>query len=258
MTSFLWVLCAFLACGNAVVSMKSPTSNIIDATPTATKTAAVVEALNKVMSKVPPEKIFASKCINETEWSAPIGQCFMFGTNMEGKFRTLFTDATKANCMVPTEKTQGYVEKLMTKRMSFYPLMARKMPKEECGFCGRKIQCCKSDTFLTQSYRATPCPSAPCTLTPLNSTELTYLTTTYPQWNVTDDVCQFGPLLSQAFDDLTIMKVPAISKLFTQLMGTDRPTFKCFMDDTTKTCKCCCFGRQFDPITKTCAMMVVN
>lgn len=242
------------ACLAICSALKSPVTNVVDPTPGAVKTGTVVDLLNKVMSKVPEDKIFASKC-SETEWSEPIGQCFMFGTKMEDKIRQLFSDATKAKCMTPTEKTQGYVEKLMAKKMQFYPLMVQKMPKEECGFCGRKIQCCKSDSFLTQSYRATPCPSAPCSLTPLNTTEITFLQDKYPRWNVTDDMCQYGELMTNAFDELSLMKIASISKLFTQLMGADRPTFQCFMDETTKTCKCCCFGRTFDTTTKTCVMI---
>jgi len=246
--------CLFvLICIGSCLAVKTPVVNVIDPTPTA-KPGNVAELLTKAMSKVPADKIFASKC-TETEWSAPIGKCFMFGTDMENKMTTLFSDATKASCMTPTEKTQGYVTKLMAKKMEFYPLMAQKMPKEECGFCGRKIQCCKSDSFLTQSYRATPCPSAPCSLIPLNTTEITYLKTKYPKWNVSDEMCQFGQLLTRAFDDMAMMKVAPISKLFQQMMGVDRPTFNCFMDETTRMCKCCCFGRKWDLLTKTCVMV---
>jgi len=251
----LFICCGVLLAASSSTAVKPPTAHVVEPEPVS-KTP-VVELLQKVMSKVPADKLFAAQCKQEQQWSKPIGRCFVFGTDRANKINTLFHDAKQADCLVPTEKTQSYVEKLMAKKLEFYPMMASKMPKEECGFCGRKIQCCKSDQFLTQSYRATACPSAPCTLAPLNATEMTYLKNKYSKWNVTDDVCQYGDLLKFAFDEISLMKIAPIGKLFTQLMGAEGPTFQCFSDETGKSCKCCCFGMRFDEASKSCKIPTI-
>jgi hypothetical protein len=168
-----------------------------------------------------------------------------------GDLRKLVTrfvrDSREKDCkMPPRQLVRVALKSLKESSYKHHPLY-KKIPASECGFCGRKAQCCrKSRSFLTQSFRSDYCEdtSPPCETEPIDQEMKTALERQYPGMEIPLGSCDYSPYVRKEVERLhEDVSFNYIKPLFCQILGTTNPSLSCVKEDGV--CRCCCVGFEY-------------
>lgn len=186
------------------------------------------------------KNMFTSKC-NPDEYS-DWTDCMWPGGDLQPVISKFISDAVRKNCKAPPKGMVKLAYEYMRQGTYSNNTLYVMLPREQCGYCGRRVQCCPtSRSFLAQSYKSDFCSSAQsyCSVKPINDTQLAALQAEYTSVQFNGDRCDFAQFGKAEFDKIKNHEgFPIFKAMLCQIYKSTQPKINCVSVDGQ--CRCCC------------------